>query len=106
MSDCHVSRSLAAFAVAVTLLTSARVHAVDCEQPIASLQTQGDGELLVYFRASWHLVAAPDSPAAKDWHALLLAALLSVRTSVLTYPDGYDCEATNYDTPALAVVLK
>ena len=95
---------VACLALGITALPS-RARA-DCFTTIAAIQSDGDGTLLVYFSASWHLIANAGHPALKDRLSLLLAAFLAGRDTVIKYPDEVPCTTNNYAVEATAVRLK
>ncbi|MFK8029149.1 MAG: hypothetical protein AB8G18_02835 [Gammaproteobacteria bacterium] len=90
------------------LVVSFNAQAIDCPAgKVDYLQVQGTGILIRLEGQGWHLLGThftstgDENLMLNSLYAGALAAQMSERQVVVRYPNGYDCSATDYNTPAL-----
>lgn len=78
--------------------------AVDCPAAkVVHVQVENDAVYVYLEGQNWHLIGALEHVATKFKMATVLAAQASGRRLMLRYPNGYNCTASEMDTPTLAV---
>ncbi|MFK7889000.1 MAG: hypothetical protein AB8G16_19250 [Gammaproteobacteria bacterium] len=90
------------------LVVSFNAQAIDCPAgKVEYLQVQTSGILIRVEGQGWHLLGRHVTTTGEEnfvlnpLYAGALAAQMSERQVVVRYPNGYDCSATDYHTPAL-----
>lgn len=68
----------------------------DCQYSISDIQSEANGSILVRFNATWHVLASATHVGRADRLSLAIAAKLSGKRMVITYPGTYSCSATDY----------
>ncbi|MCH2160093.1 MAG: hypothetical protein MK096_15090 [Oleiphilaceae bacterium] len=91
--------------IMIALTSSDALASVDCTSKVKHIQVVDDGRVLIYLEGqNWSLLAANiEESIAKTWLSLALAAQASQRQITIRYPEGYNCDAWETNTPATMV---
>lgn len=77
---------------------------VDCPAAkVVHVQVENDAVYVYLEGQNWHLLGTIEHVATKMKLALVLAAQISGKRVMLRYPNGFNCSASEMDTPSLVV---